>query len=450
MDATDNLALPFLATAQAQKHVTHNESLRVLDALVQLAVLDKDLGTPPGSPAAGARYIVATAPVDAWSGQAGSIAAWQDGAWAFYAPREGWLAWIADEHRLYAWTGGAWAPLPTAFDDGTGIADASGNAQLVFHAAANAVNHIALANAPTGTAPQLSAEGDDPDVDLELAAKGAGVVKCNSPVAVSHPTYPPFSTERTTDNTDTPLSPYRLLVTTTGDMSDGFGPILGFSIRDNSGLLNEGIATVRAVRSGADNSGRLQLTTRNTGDEVVGHEIAPTGNNYFPNIGTTASGANAFLNSGSVPTNELLRSTSSRRYKKEIECIENCYADNVLKLRPVWYRSAINSDRPDWSHYGLIAEEVAEIDPRLVHWAYPDQDWEIVQIGEGNLSLTERRLRKNAQLVPDGVAYDRLSVLLLSVVKRQQARVEACEARVAEALALAQSAKGLGSAKPTL
>jgi Protein of unknown function (DUF2793) len=48
MDATSNLHLPFIVAAQAQKHVTHNEALRALDAVVQLAVLDRDLAAPPG------------------------------------------------------------------------------------------------------------------------------------------------------------------------------------------------------------------------------------------------------------------------------------------------------------------------------------------------------------------------------------------------------------------
>jgi hypothetical protein len=162
----------------------------------------------------------------------------------------------------------------------------------------------------------------------------------------------------------------------------------------------------------------------------VGHEVAPTGNNYFPNLGTTASAANAVLNGASTPGNELLRSTSSRRYKREIEDIEAHYADNVLKLRPVWYRSAIASDRQDWSHYGLIAEEVAEIDPRLVHWAYRDEDWETVQETESDSRYEERRLKVGAQLVPDGVAYERLTVLLLSLVKRQHAWIEAFKAEI--------------------
>ena len=55
MDSTPNLDLPYIAAAQAQKHVTHNEAIRALDAIVQLAVLDRDLAAPPASPGDGDR-----------------------------------------------------------------------------------------------------------------------------------------------------------------------------------------------------------------------------------------------------------------------------------------------------------------------------------------------------------------------------------------------------------
>jgi hypothetical protein len=106
--ATPNLALPQLAADQAQKHVSVNEALFDLDALVQLAVLDRSLSAPPGSPAQGARYIVAASPTGAWTGHAGHIAAWLDGAWRFFVPGTGWLAWAVDEAALLAWNGSAW------------------------------------------------------------------------------------------------------------------------------------------------------------------------------------------------------------------------------------------------------------------------------------------------------------------------------------------------------
>ena len=107
-DNTTNLALPFLVAAQAQKHVTHNAALQALDAVVMLSVLDRDLAAPPGTPADGARYLVAAAPTGLWTGQAGKIAAYQDGAWAFYTVKEGWLCWVADEDLALVYDGAAW------------------------------------------------------------------------------------------------------------------------------------------------------------------------------------------------------------------------------------------------------------------------------------------------------------------------------------------------------
>lgn len=111
MELSPNLNFPYMMGAQAQKHVTHNEAIRAADALIQLCVQDRDLATPPAVPVSGGRYIVASSPTGAWTGQTGKVAAWQDGAWAFYAPREGWLAWVADEDIVCIFDGSAWAPL---------------------------------------------------------------------------------------------------------------------------------------------------------------------------------------------------------------------------------------------------------------------------------------------------------------------------------------------------
>ena len=108
MEQSANLQLPYIMPSQAQKHVTHNEAIRTLDALVQLAVLDRDLSTPPVSPTDGDRYLVAAGGTGAWTGKGGSVAAWQDGAWAFLAPQAGWLLWVADENRLIGFDGAVW------------------------------------------------------------------------------------------------------------------------------------------------------------------------------------------------------------------------------------------------------------------------------------------------------------------------------------------------------
>lgn len=141
MDTSPNLLLPYIAAAQSQKHVTHNEAIRALDALVQLAVLDKDLAVPPASPADGARYIIAASPTGDWLGRAGQIAAAQDGAWSFYPPRLGWMAFVADEGLIYRFDGTAWVGAVT------GIADPA--PKLGINTASDTTNRLAVASPAT-------------------------------------------------------------------------------------------------------------------------------------------------------------------------------------------------------------------------------------------------------------------------------------------------------------
>jgi hypothetical protein len=119
-DTSTHLLLPYLAAAQAQKHVTHNEALRLLDAMVQLAMLDRTRIAPPASPADGDRHIVDSGASGLWAGWDLNVAYWVDGAWTRLVPRPGWLAWIATEGILVSWTGSAWQALgaPENVSDG--------------------------------------------------------------------------------------------------------------------------------------------------------------------------------------------------------------------------------------------------------------------------------------------------------------------------------------------
>ncbi len=114
MTTTPNLALAYIATGQAQKEVTHNDALNDLDALAQLSVLDRTLNTPPSSPSSGDTYIVGAAPIGAWSGAAGKVAAWFAG-WKLKTPLPGWCAWARAESRLLVYGGSGWNNLATPF-----------------------------------------------------------------------------------------------------------------------------------------------------------------------------------------------------------------------------------------------------------------------------------------------------------------------------------------------
>lgn len=77
---------------------------------IHLSVIDRDLNTPPGSPADGDAYIVAASATGDWAGQEDNVAVFDAeastaGEWDFYTPKEGWVAYIEDEEKLSAYKG---------------------------------------------------------------------------------------------------------------------------------------------------------------------------------------------------------------------------------------------------------------------------------------------------------------------------------------------------------
>lgn len=110
---TPKLSLPFIMPAQAQKHVTQNEAIELLDLIVQLTLESALATVPPSSSSEGQTWALGTSPTGAWAGQAGMIASWRGGGWLFVAPQEGWMAWCKDVAALKVRTGGAWQTLAT-------------------------------------------------------------------------------------------------------------------------------------------------------------------------------------------------------------------------------------------------------------------------------------------------------------------------------------------------
>lgn len=192
--------------------------------------------------------------------------------------------------------------------------------------------------------------------------------------------------------------------------------------------IQAGYASRIVSRSGA---GGIEMNAGSSGsanatvslDTVF--DIAYGGAVHFPLIGTTASGANAFIDTGTTPANSLLISTSSRRYKADIAPLREDKADRLFQLAPVEYRSTAAADNPDWTYYGLVAEDVAAVEPRLVSYSYLPEDTEFKVTESGGRI---RVPKAGAVKVPNAVQYDRLTVLLLDVVKRQEARITALEA----------------------
>lgn len=124
---TPNIAIAELSTSQAQKETTHNDALRVLDALVQTGIQDKDLTTPP-SHTHGYCWIVASGATGAWASKDGKIAQSYNSAWYFHTPKEGWRVWVNDENLTYVHDGSAWRADSSSGSKWGGVAGGSANA----------------------------------------------------------------------------------------------------------------------------------------------------------------------------------------------------------------------------------------------------------------------------------------------------------------------------------
>jgi hypothetical protein len=222
-----------------------------------------------------------------------------------------------------------------------------------------------------------------------------------------------------------------------------------------SAVTNNGAGRGLNVRQPAgDGSDAIVQFTNNAGSAQIGSVNAnPAGAMSINSpASTTINSSTAFWpairnNTVSATANvvassdfQLRVATSSARYKKDIEDLDHAVADSVLNLRPVWFRSKESSvdDTEGYSHVGLIAEEVAEIQPRLVFFNTVEPTLD----EHGNLVFDENGQQQFTTLetpIPEGVNYDKLGVYLLDIIKREKARSNdleqrliALEAKVAE------------------
>lgn len=158
-DTTARLDLPYIQPSQAQKHVTHNEALQRLDALVQMVVLAIGAQTPPVAPNAGDLHALGAVPVSDWAGQAGMLALWDATSWQFITPQEGWRAFDRDSGLAHVFDGGVWRGELSELNnlDGVGIGTTS-----------DMVNRLAIAS----DASLFSHAGTDHQIKVNKAGAG--------------------------------------------------------------------------------------------------------------------------------------------------------------------------------------------------------------------------------------------------------------------------------------
>lgn len=118
MAETSQFQLPLLSASQAQKHVTVNEALALLDCVSQLRVLSTSLTAPPAVSVDGDAYLVPVGATDDWYGLDGRIAVAVNGGWRSIAPKAGWQCFNVESgtHLLFdgtAWLDSTLAATPT-------------------------------------------------------------------------------------------------------------------------------------------------------------------------------------------------------------------------------------------------------------------------------------------------------------------------------------------------
>lgn len=205
---------------------------------------------------------------------------------------------------------------------------------------------------------------------------------------------------------------------------------------DNSAILIERGGTYHGVIStgswyGAGNPSLNSLIINSSTDSLylcVGNNTGLIINTSlqvaFPGLTTTASSPNAYLDPGA--NNTMYVSTSSARYKMDVEAFDHVTSGPIIDaLMPIKYRSRAPADDPAQVHYGLLAEDVADVEPALTQWT-PAKRVDSKYLPESceNIESYLSKYVKDGR-VPNGVQYDRIVVLLLAEVKSLRRRLEA-------------------------
>lgn len=191
MDQTFRHGLPRMAAQQANRHLTLNAAMDLMDLMLHPSLVSRALAVPPSGAEPGSLYLVGEDPEGDWAGHAGEVAMALDaGQWLFAAPRAGWVAWVADEARLLAHDGTDWRapPLPDVLSGIEALAigavapdaerplSAAGAATLLTHAGSD---HRLLINRAAGsdTASMVFQTGWSGRAEMGLAGPGGFAIR---------------------------------------------------------------------------------------------------------------------------------------------------------------------------------------------------------------------------------------------------------------------------------
>ena len=233
-------------------------------------------------------------------------------------------------------------------------------------------------------------------------------------------------------NENTALGAFALYNNTLGADNTAIGfEALRSATTDNSNTA-VGDHALRNLTSGSNNvalgvDAGATLTT-GAGNIYIGPGIGAASEDnhtYIRNIkDTIVSGGGTDFVSVNLTTGLLGHVSSSRRYKEEIKAMDKA-SETLYRLNPVTYRFKKEIDPTQTVEYGLVAEEVAEVDPNLA-----------IRDGKGQIQ---------------SVRYTAINAMLLNEFLKEHRKVEEQQATIAQLKADAANERtATGELKQTL
>jgi hypothetical protein len=162
------------------------------------------------------------------------------------------------------------------------------------------------------------------------------------------------------------------------------------------------------------------------GEQEMARDPNESYHTYIHNINTTSvSGGFADTVTVDLNTGLLGHLTSSRRHKEDIKAMQDA-SETLYRLKPVTYRYKKEIDRNQVLDYGLIAEEVAEVDPNLAI-RNAKGEIETVRYSAINVMLLNEFLKEHQAFVAEQEKVKNLEAGmagLLATVKEQAAQIQ--------------------------
>ncbi len=190
-------------------------------------------------------------------------------------------------------------------------------------------------------------------------------------------------------NTDgslnTALGDNVLRANTTGAHNTAVGGSALFSTTASDGNTAVGLSALFLLDGGSNNvalgTNAGQMLQTGDGNVYIGANVvglmSESNHTYISNINTTSvSGGGTDTVTVDLTTGLLGHLSSSRRYKEDIKSMDRA-SETLYRLKPVTFRYKKEINARQTLEYGLVAEDVAEVDPDL---AIRNEDGEIESV----------------------------------------------------------------------